>query len=103
MDIAIGRRGRARWWRPRCGERELHAVTGQLSFVSAPDFETPTDAGADNVYDALDHFVDSVLNDTEPMCGPKAARDTLEITLAALQSARENRVVELPLPVTGAS
>ena len=59
--------------------------------------------GSDNVSDALDHFVDSIINDTEPMCGPKAARDTLEITLAALQSASENRVVELPLPVTGAS
>jgi|GEM_PF-3500609 predicted dehydrogenase len=53
--------------------------------------------GSDAVYDALDHFVDSILNDTEPMCGAQAARDTLEITLAALESARENRVVELPL------
>lgn len=53
--------------------------------------------GFDAVYDALDHFVDSILNDTEPMCGAKAARDTLEITLAALESARKNRVVELPL------
>jgi type III secretion system FlhB-like substrate exporter len=29
----------------------INASTGALSFVSAPDFETPTDAGGDNVYD----------------------------------------------------
>ncbi|MBK6653407.1 MAG: cadherin repeat domain-containing protein [Zoogloea sp.] len=28
----------------------INASTGALSFVSAPDFETPTDAGGDNVY-----------------------------------------------------
>ncbi|MCX8213419.1 MAG: Gfo/Idh/MocA family oxidoreductase [SAR202 cluster bacterium] len=50
-----------------------------------------------HTYHFYDHFVDSVLTDTEPMCGAQAARDTLEITLAALESARENRVVELPL------
>ena len=59
--------------------------------------------GPDAAYDTLEHFVDSVLNDTEPMCGPKDARDTLEITLAALESARENRVVKLPLTVADAN
>jgi len=29
----------------------IDAVTGALSFVSAPDFEAPADAGGDNVYD----------------------------------------------------
>ncbi|MCZ8186879.1 MAG: cadherin domain-containing protein [Beijerinckiaceae bacterium] len=29
----------------------INATTGVLTFVSAPDFETPTDAGGDNVYD----------------------------------------------------
>ena len=53
--------------------------------------------GGDAMYDTIDHFVDSVLKDKEPMCGPKVARDILEITLAALQSAKENKVVKLPL------
>lgn len=53
--------------------------------------------GSNPIYDTIDHFVDSVLKDEEPMCGPKDARDTLEITLAALQSAKENKVVRLPL------
>ncbi|MFZ2948806.1 MAG: cadherin domain-containing protein, partial [Desulfuromonadaceae bacterium] len=29
----------------------INSTTGVLSFVSAPDFDTPTDAGANNVYD----------------------------------------------------
>ena len=29
----------------------IDATTGALSFVAAPDFEAPTDAGANNVYD----------------------------------------------------
>ncbi|MGN7738306.1 cadherin domain-containing protein, partial [Ensifer sp. 22564] len=29
----------------------VNASTGALSFVAAPDFEAPSDAGADNVYD----------------------------------------------------
>ncbi len=29
----------------------INSSTGVLSFVAAPDYETPTDAGADNVYD----------------------------------------------------
>ncbi|MEX0956670.1 MAG: tandem-95 repeat protein [Rhizobiaceae bacterium] len=30
---------------------QIHANTGALTFLAAPDFETPTDAGANNVYD----------------------------------------------------
>ena len=47
----------------------------------------------------IDHFVTCILEDRTPMCGPRDARNALEITLAALQSSRENRVVKLPLPV----
>ena len=54
--------------------------------------------GPDKGYQAIDHFVQAVLNDETPMCGPQDARDTLEITLAALESAREGKVVKLPLP-----
>jgi hypothetical protein len=36
----------------------INASTGALSFVSAPDFETPTDAGGDNVYDVTVEVAD---------------------------------------------
>jgi hypothetical protein len=31
----------------------IDSLTGALSFLAAPDFETPTDAGANNVYDVI--------------------------------------------------
>ncbi len=31
----------------------INAATGAVSFVTAPNFEAPTDAGANNVYDWL--------------------------------------------------
>ena len=31
----------------------INPTTGALSFVAAPDFETPTDAGGNNVYDVI--------------------------------------------------
>ena len=43
----------------------INATTGVLSFISAPNFETPTDAGADNVYDVLVRVSDGTLTDTQ--------------------------------------
>ena len=37
----------------------IDAATGQLRFVTAPDYENPTDAGADNVYDLTVRVTDS--------------------------------------------
>ena len=31
----------------------INATTGALAFVTAPNFETPTDVGANNVYDVI--------------------------------------------------
>ncbi len=53
--------------------------------------------GPDKLYDTVDHFVGCVLSDTQPMCSAQEARATLEVTLAALLSASENRTVRLPL------
>ncbi|MBL8158824.1 cadherin repeat domain-containing protein, partial [bacterium] len=36
----------------------INASTGALSFISAPDFEAPTDAGGDNVYDVIVQVAD---------------------------------------------
>ena len=45
----------------------IDAVTGVLRFVSAPDFESPTDAGGDNVYDVQVGVSDGALNDTQAL------------------------------------
>ncbi len=43
----------------------IDAVTGVLRFIAAPDFETPGDAGANNVYDVLVQVSDGALTDTQ--------------------------------------
>ena len=42
------------------GAFTINATTGQLQFVTAPDFEAPTDAGADNHYALTVSVTDSV-------------------------------------------
>ncbi|BDT69843.1 hypothetical protein os1_40350 [Comamonadaceae bacterium OS-1] len=44
---------------------QINASTGALSFVSAPDFENPTDAGANNVYNVTVRVSDGTLTDTQ--------------------------------------
>ena len=39
----------------------INAATGVLSFASAPDYENPADAGADNVYDVIVQASDGTL------------------------------------------
>jgi serralysin len=43
----------------------INASTGVLAFVSAPNFEAPTDAGANNVYDVQVQVSDGELTDTQ--------------------------------------
>jgi hypothetical protein len=43
----------------------INATTGALSFVSAPNFEAPTDAGANNIYDVIVQASDGTLTDTQ--------------------------------------
>ncbi|HEY0131252.1 MAG TPA: cadherin domain-containing protein [Allosphingosinicella sp.] len=40
---------------------------GILSFIAAPDFESPTDAGGNNVYDVVIRASDGALDDTQAM------------------------------------
>jgi len=37
----------------------VDANTGSLSFLSAPDFESPTDSGGNNVYEVIVRVTDS--------------------------------------------
>ena len=48
----------------------IDAATGALAFVSAPDFEAPKDAGADNVYDVIVKVSDNgtpIASDTQAL------------------------------------
>lgn len=42
----------------------IDATTGALSFIAAPDFEAPGDAGADNIYDVNVQASDGTFTDT---------------------------------------
>ena len=43
----------------------LNATTGALSFIAAPDFEIPSDSGANNIYDVIVQVSDGTLTDTQ--------------------------------------
>ena len=43
----------------------INQTTGQLSFVAAPDFERPLDAGANNIYDVIVAASDGTFEDTQ--------------------------------------
>ncbi|MDA1016599.1 MAG: cadherin domain-containing protein [Planctomycetota bacterium] len=43
----------------------INSSSGVLTFISAPDYETPTDIGADNVYDVTVQVSDGSLTDTQ--------------------------------------
>ena len=45
----------------------IDASTGVLSFVTAPDFEVPTDAGPNNVYDVTVQVSDGAATDTQAL------------------------------------
>jgi Ca2+-binding RTX toxin-like protein len=45
----------------------IDALTGELKFKAAPNFETPADAGGDNVYDVVVAASDGTLSDTQAL------------------------------------
>jgi Ca2+-binding RTX toxin-like protein len=45
----------------------INATTGELSFIHAPNFEAPTDAGSNNVYDVNVQVSDGSLVDTQAL------------------------------------
>ena len=58
--------------------------SGELSFITAPDFEIPSDAGGDNIYEVTVQVSDGALSDTQAL--------TITIT-----DAFEGRVVDAPI------
>jgi parallel beta-helix repeat protein len=51
----------------------INPSTGALSFVGVPDFEAPTDAGANNVYDVVVQVSDGTLTDTQAIAATVTA------------------------------
>ena len=47
------------------GKFTIVGSTGVLTFVAAPDYEAPTDVGADNVYDVIVQVSDGTLTDSQ--------------------------------------
>ena len=45
----------------------INSSTGELTFIAAPDFEVPTDVGADNVYNVTVQAFDGELSATQDM------------------------------------
>ena len=43
----------------------IDATTGALSFLAAPNFESPADAGANNIYDVTVQVSDGTLTDSQ--------------------------------------
>ncbi|HYQ38752.1 MAG TPA: M10 family metallopeptidase C-terminal domain-containing protein, partial [Pseudomonas sp.] len=63
----------------------INAQTGVLSFVAAPNFEAPTDAGGNNVYDVIVQVSDGIAVDTQALAVTiqnvnEAASGALQIT-----------------------
>src|SRR5439155_927248 len=56
----------------------INASSGALAFISAPDFETPTDVGANNVYDVTVQVSDGTLTDTQAIA--VTVTDVSEVT-----------------------
>ena len=67
----------------------INALTGALAFVAAPDFEAPTDAGANNVYDVTVQVSDGTLTDNQAIAvtvtnvAESSGDDTYQFGLAA--------------------
>ncbi|MBL8452003.1 MAG: cadherin repeat domain-containing protein, partial [Zoogloea sp.] len=47
------------------GKFSINATTGALRFVTAPNYEAPTDTGTNNVYDVIVQVSDGFLSDTQ--------------------------------------
>jgi hypothetical protein len=45
----------------------INSTSGALSFIAGPDFEAPTDSGANNVYDVVVQVGDGVYTDTQTL------------------------------------
>lgn len=72
----------------------INATTGALSFVSAPNFEAPGDAGANNIYDVTVSASDGILSDTQAIAVSVGnINEGLSITSGSSFSVAENQTI----------
>ncbi|MFL6673511.1 MAG: type I secretion C-terminal target domain-containing protein, partial [Massilia sp.] len=79
----------------------IDATTGALSFVTAPDFENPLDAGANNVYNLTLQVSDGSLTSTKAIA--VTVTDVFENTAPVITSAAAFNVAENGTAVTTAT
>jgi large repetitive protein len=74
------------------GKFQIHPNSGMLSFVSAPDFETPTDANGDNAYEVTVQVSDGSLTDSQHLSVAVTNQNETAVVTATLvdQSASAN-------------
>ncbi|MDE8653109.1 tandem-95 repeat protein [Novosphingobium album (ex Liu et al. 2023)] len=77
----------------------INAATGALSFLAAPDFEDPGDAGADNVYDVIVRASDGTLFDMQEIAVTVLDLNELPVALDDDYSVSEDG--NLTVPVAG--
>jgi hypothetical protein len=72
----------------------INATTGALSFLSAPNFEAPGDAGANNIYDVTVRASDGILSDTQAIAVSVGnINEGLSITSSSSFAAAENQTI----------
>ncbi|MDO9226595.1 MAG: Ig-like domain-containing protein, partial [Pseudomonadota bacterium] len=60
----------------------INSTTGVLAFAAAPDFEAPTDSGANNVYDVTVQVSDGLTTDTQNIAVTVTDADEIAPTLS---------------------
>ncbi len=69
----------------------INSATGALSFISAPDYEAPADAGADNVYNVTVQVSDGLNTDSQALAVTVTnVNEAPTVTSAATASVPEN-------------
>jgi hypothetical protein len=63
---------------------QINSETGALSFKTAPNFEVPTDAGANNVYDVVVQVSDGSLTDTQAVAVTVSDVDEIAPTVSTI-------------------
>ncbi|HEX5126095.1 MAG TPA: cadherin-like domain-containing protein, partial [Rhodocyclaceae bacterium] len=79
------------------GHFAIDAVSGAMSFVSAPDYEVPTDANADNIYDVVVQVNDGAGGSQQQILSVTVtdANDAPNAAMPGTQSA--NPAISLPI------
>uniref|UniRef100_UPI0035B2446B cadherin domain-containing protein n=1 Tax=Zoogloea sp. TaxID=49181 RepID=UPI0035B2446B len=82
----------------------INASTGALSFATAPDYEAPTDAGGNNVYDVTVQATDGALSSTKAIAVTVTAvnDNTPVITSGATANVAENTTAVMTVTATDA-